>query len=99
MIEVTSRQSCNIVTSVFGFSSSKYFITKLKVLFTASCSLGAAQSSIELTRDHLKVRKQFGKTLDTFQVRQYGYIIIFKYNCTTVLICLIHACILVHLYA
>ncbi|XP_022293895.2 isobutyryl-CoA dehydrogenase, mitochondrial-like [Crassostrea virginica] len=37
----------------------------------ASCSLGAAQSSIELTRDHLKVRKQFGKTLDTFQHLQF----------------------------
>ena len=70
MIEVTSRQSCNIC---IWFFSSKYFLTKLKVLFTASCSLGAAQSSIELTRDHLKVRKQFGKTLDTFQVRQYWY--------------------------
>lgn len=37
----------------------------------ASCSLGAAQSSIELARDHLKVRKQFGKTLDSFQHLQF----------------------------
>ncbi|XP_033740250.1 isobutyryl-CoA dehydrogenase, mitochondrial-like [Pecten maximus] len=37
----------------------------------ASCSLGAAQSSIELCRDYLKVRKQFGKTLDNFQYLQF----------------------------
>ncbi|XP_060082476.1 LOW QUALITY PROTEIN: isobutyryl-CoA dehydrogenase, mitochondrial-like [Ylistrum balloti] len=37
----------------------------------ASCSLGGAQSSIELCRDYLKVRKQFGKTLDNFQYLQF----------------------------
>ncbi|XP_052810737.1 isobutyryl-CoA dehydrogenase, mitochondrial-like [Mya arenaria] len=37
----------------------------------ASCSLGAAHASIELARDYLKVRKQFGKTLDTFQHLQF----------------------------
>ncbi|XP_021355319.1 isobutyryl-CoA dehydrogenase, mitochondrial-like [Mizuhopecten yessoensis] len=37
----------------------------------ASCSLGAAQSSIELCREYLKVRKQFGKTLDNFQYLQF----------------------------
>ncbi|KAK3098499.1 hypothetical protein FSP39_020088 [Pinctada imbricata] len=37
----------------------------------ASCSLGAAHNSIELIRDHLKVRKQFGKTLEHFQYLQF----------------------------
>ena len=37
-------------------------------LFLASCSLGAAQASIEKTGEYLKVRKQFGKSLDQFQV-------------------------------
>ncbi|CAG2229334.1 ACAD8 [Mytilus edulis] len=36
-----------------------------------SCSLGAAQNSLQLTRDYLKVRKQFGKTLDNFQYLQF----------------------------
>ncbi|XP_022079223.1 isobutyryl-CoA dehydrogenase, mitochondrial-like [Acanthaster planci] len=40
-------------------------------LSIASCSLGAAQASIEAARDHLKVRKQFGKTLDQFQYLQF----------------------------
>ena len=34
----------------------------------ASCSLGAAQRSIELAKDHVTNRKQFGQTLDNFQV-------------------------------
>jgi hypothetical protein len=38
----------------------------------ASCSLGAAQASIELARDHLKVRKQFGKPLAEFQWNQFN---------------------------
>lgn len=37
----------------------------------ASCSLGAAQASIELAKDHLKVRKQFGQTLSSFQVENH----------------------------
>ncbi|KAL3883774.1 hypothetical protein ACJMK2_030006 [Sinanodonta woodiana] len=37
----------------------------------ASCSLGAAQSSLELARDHVKVRKQFGKHLEHFQHLQF----------------------------
>ncbi|XP_053396308.1 isobutyryl-CoA dehydrogenase, mitochondrial-like [Mercenaria mercenaria] len=37
----------------------------------ASCSLGAAQASVELSRDHLKVRKQFGQTLENFQYLQF----------------------------
>ncbi|XP_063403994.1 isobutyryl-CoA dehydrogenase, mitochondrial-like [Mytilus trossulus] len=36
-----------------------------------SCSLGAAQNSLQLTRNYLKVRKQFGKTLDNFQYLQF----------------------------
>ena len=34
----------------------------------ASCSLGAAQASVEIATDYIKVRKQFGKTLSEFQV-------------------------------
>uniref|UniRef100_A0A0B7AKH0 Isobutyryl-CoA dehydrogenase, mitochondrial n=4 Tax=Arion vulgaris TaxID=1028688 RepID=A0A0B7AKH0_9EUPU len=37
----------------------------------ASCSLGAALASILQARDHMKVRKQFGKTLDNFQYLQF----------------------------
>ncbi|XP_070183288.1 isobutyryl-CoA dehydrogenase, mitochondrial-like, partial [Littorina saxatilis] len=42
------------------------------VSFT-SCSLGAAQASIEVeqARDHLKVRKQFGSLLADFQYLQF----------------------------
>ncbi|UYV75497.1 ACAD8 [Cordylochernes scorpioides] len=43
----------------------------------ASCSLGAAQASIEALLDHVKVRKQFGNTLASNQVtinlEQYTY--------------------------
>ncbi|KAM9852890.1 isobutyryl-CoA dehydrogenase, mitochondrial [Aulostomus maculatus] len=37
----------------------------------ASCSLGAAHASIELARDHLLVRKQFGETLSNNQFLQF----------------------------
>lgn len=37
----------------------------------ASCSLGAAQASVELARDHLSVRKQFGQPLIEFQHNQF----------------------------
>jgi len=37
----------------------------------ASCSLGAAQRSIELAKDHVTTRKQFGQTLDNFQNVQF----------------------------
>ncbi|XP_067133668.1 isobutyryl-CoA dehydrogenase, mitochondrial-like [Centruroides vittatus] len=37
----------------------------------ASCSLGAAQASLELALEHLKVRKQFGKPLAEFQHHQF----------------------------
>jgi len=40
-------------------------------LSIASCSLGAAQASLEAARDHLMVRKQFGKTLAQFQHNQF----------------------------
>jgi len=38
-------------------------------MFSASSSLGAAHASVVISRDYLKVRKQFGKSLDNFQVR------------------------------
>ncbi|XP_022239008.1 isobutyryl-CoA dehydrogenase, mitochondrial-like isoform X2 [Limulus polyphemus] len=37
----------------------------------ASCSLGAAQASLELAANHLKVRKQFNKPLAEFQHNQF----------------------------
>nr|XP_057935784.1 isobutyryl-CoA dehydrogenase, mitochondrial [Doryrhamphus excisus] len=37
----------------------------------ASCSLGAAHASIQLARDHLLVRKQFGETLSNNQFLQF----------------------------
>eukprot|EP00094_Tigriopus_californicus_P001969 TCALIF_01897-PA protein Name:"Similar to ACAD8 Isobutyryl-CoA dehydrogenase, mitochondrial (Homo sapiens)" AED:0.12 eAED:0.17 QI:0/1/0.66/1/1/1/6/172/470 len=40
-------------------------------IFLASTSLGAAQASIEATRDHVKVRKQFGQSLASFQHIQF----------------------------
>ncbi len=36
-----------------------------------ACSLGAARACLELARDHMKVRKQFGKTLAEFQALQF----------------------------
>lgn len=41
-------------------------------IFSASCSLGAAQASIEAAVDHVKVRKQFSKPLASFQVLYNG---------------------------
>lgn len=41
------------------------------LIFSASASLGAAQASLEATRDHVKVRKQFGQTLASFQHIQF----------------------------
>lgn len=43
--------------------------------FKASCSLGAAQASLELAIDHLNVRKQFGKSLASFQVQQLNQLL------------------------
>ena len=37
----------------------------------ASCSLGAAQQSLDLAIEHLKIRKQFGKALSEFQWNQF----------------------------
>uniref|UniRef100_A0A8C9QU96 Isobutyryl-CoA dehydrogenase, mitochondrial n=2 Tax=Scleropages formosus TaxID=113540 RepID=A0A8C9QU96_SCLFO len=37
----------------------------------ASCSLGAAHACVELARDHLTVRKQFGETLSSNQFLQF----------------------------
>ncbi|XP_071527247.1 isobutyryl-CoA dehydrogenase, mitochondrial-like [Panulirus ornatus] len=37
----------------------------------ASCSLGAAQASIDAAADHARVRKQFGKPLASFQNSQF----------------------------
>ena len=39
----------------------------------ASCSLGAAQHALELARDYLHERKQFGKALASFQALQFKF--------------------------
>lgn len=38
---------------------------------TASCSLGAAHACVQLARDHLLVRKQFGEALSNNQYLQF----------------------------
>lgn len=38
----------------------------------ASCSMGAAASSIDIVTEHLKVRKQFGKPLASYQNNQFN---------------------------
>lgn len=37
----------------------------------AACSLGAAQASLEIARDHVRAREQFGRKLATFQALQF----------------------------
>ncbi|XP_072557228.1 isobutyryl-CoA dehydrogenase, mitochondrial isoform X2 [Paramormyrops kingsleyae] len=39
----------------------------------ASCSLGAAHASVQLAREHLTVRKQFGETLSKSQVQNTAF--------------------------
>jgi len=39
----------------------------------SACSIGGARAAMEHARDHIKVRKQFGKTLDQFQALQFKY--------------------------
>ncbi|ESO89255.1 hypothetical protein LOTGIDRAFT_229142 [Lottia gigantea] len=39
----------------------------------ASCSLGGAHASMEHVRNHFKVRKQFGQTLENFQYLQFMF--------------------------
>uniref|UniRef100_A0A672ZGQ9 short-chain 2-methylacyl-CoA dehydrogenase n=1 Tax=Sphaeramia orbicularis TaxID=375764 RepID=A0A672ZGQ9_9TELE len=53
----------------FGKKEKKHFLHKF--FSTASCSLGAAHASVELARDHLLVRKQFGETLSNNQFLQF----------------------------
>lgn len=47
----------------------------------ASCSVGAAQASIEMATEHLKVRKQFGQPLIDFQVKLLGLTAGLFYEC------------------
>ena len=39
----------------------------------AACSIGAARASLEATREHMLVRKQFGQALADFQALQFRY--------------------------
>lgn len=45
----------------------------INTLPTASCSLGAAHACVQLARDHLLVRKQFGQTLSNNQVSSSSF--------------------------
>ena len=45
--------------------------SNLMSFLPASTSLGAAQHSLQLARDHLKVRKQFGRPLSETQHNQF----------------------------
>lgn len=51
-----------------------HLITCQLMLFhpSASCSLGAAHASVQLAKDHLLVRKQFGETLSNNQAGDTG---------------------------
>ena len=61
----------NVLTIAFVISLFLFFIL---FLLAASCSLGAAQASLEQSIDHLLVRKQFGKPLADFQVNFHALI-------------------------
>jgi alkylation response protein AidB-like acyl-CoA dehydrogenase len=39
----------------------------------AACSIGGARAAMEHAREHMKVRKQFGKSLDQFQALQFKF--------------------------
>ncbi len=39
----------------------------------AACSIGGARAAMDHARDHMKVRKQFGKRLDQFQALQFKF--------------------------
>ncbi|MAZ34546.1 MAG: acyl-CoA dehydrogenase [Thalassospira sp.] len=39
----------------------------------SACSIGGARAAMDHARDHMRVRKQFGKTLDQFQALQFKY--------------------------
>ncbi len=39
----------------------------------AACSIGGARAAMELAREHMRVRKQFGKPLEAFQALQFKY--------------------------
>ncbi len=62
-IKIADEQNDSFVSQLLGLNGGRVSVS--------SCSLGAAQASIEAARDHLKVRKQFGKTLDKFQFLQF----------------------------
>ncbi|MCC9622925.1 acyl-CoA dehydrogenase family protein [Thalassospira sp. MA62] len=39
----------------------------------AACSIGGARAALEHAREHMKVRKQFGRSLDQFQALQFKF--------------------------
>jgi alkylation response protein AidB-like acyl-CoA dehydrogenase len=39
----------------------------------AACSIGGARAAMTLAREHMRVRKQFGKPLEAFQALQFKY--------------------------
>uniref|UniRef100_A0A8B9JW15 short-chain 2-methylacyl-CoA dehydrogenase n=1 Tax=Astyanax mexicanus TaxID=7994 RepID=A0A8B9JW15_ASTMX len=66
--------SCVVVekgTPGLSFGKKEKKVMWLSAESTASCSLGAAHASVQLARDHLCVRKQFGETLSNSQFLQF----------------------------
>lgn len=80
LLSNNSAQTVSICGHTVCGIDMKAFKTKLNNLLTgfplntlppASCSLGAAHASVQLARDHLLVRKQFGETLSNNQVSRF----------------------------
>jgi len=69
-------EDCEVpVTNIIGVEGQGFNIAMAGLnggrINIASTSLGAAQHSLELARDHLKVRKQFGRALSETQHNQF----------------------------
>ncbi|KHN83502.1 Isobutyryl-CoA dehydrogenase, mitochondrial [Toxocara canis] len=72
---ITFEDCCVPVSNQIGADDQGFNIAMAGInggrVNVASCSLGAAQMSIDLAIEHLKVRKQFGKPLAQFQWNQF----------------------------
>lgn len=73
---MVSFDDCRVPQSNLVGSEGQGFTIAMKGLNggrinVASCSLGAAQASVEQARNHLKVRRQFGQALEDFQYLQF----------------------------
>ncbi|CAJ0948164.1 unnamed protein product, partial [Mesorhabditis belari] len=73
---ILNFEDCKVpVTNQIGHDNQGFSIAMAGInggrLNVASCSLGAAQMSMDLAINHLKIRKQFGKALSEFQWNQF----------------------------